>query len=153
MKREVYIVFYSTGSYEDFCENIAGVFDNEKSAMKCSKGLDEKWKKISNISEQIWQLRDDLFEEKESKLLEADKQTEKLLEELESRFKNKNSKEYLLEKEIVENKIYDLYDEVEEFINTKIMKKLGIKESVFREANSYNSEYNSSRVEKYELKS
>lgn len=153
MKRKVYIVFYSTGSYEDFCEYIAGVFDNRESAVNCSKELDHKWKEISNISEQIWQLRDDLFEEKESKCLEADKQKEKLLEELESKFENKNSKEYLLEKETVENKIYDLYDEVEEFINTKIMKKLGIKESVFREANSYDGEYNGSRVEEYELKS
>lgn len=153
MKRKVYIVFYSTGSYEDFSENIAGVFDNEKSAMECSRELDDKWKEISSISEQIGKLRDDLFDEKDSKYLEADQQKEKLLEELESKYENKNSKEYLLEKEEIESKIYDLYNEVDESINTKIMKKLGIKGPVFQEADNYYDEYNGSRVEEYELKS
>ena len=155
MKRKVYIVFYSTGSYEDFCEDIAGVFDNEKSAMKCSKELDNKWKENTKILEQIQQARDELFDEIELKYLAIDKQKENLLGNLESKYQNKNSQEYLREKEIIEDEIGNLHDEVEKSIEASIMEKLGIDESVFYEAKKYDiyDEYNGSHVESYELKS
>lgn len=155
MKREVYIVFYSTGSYEDFCENIAGVFDNEKSAMKCSKELDNKWEENTKISEKIHQVRDELFDEIELKYLALDKQKENLLDELESKYQNKKSQEYLLGKEEIESKMDHLYEEVEKSIEVSIMEKLGITESVFYEAKKFDiyDEYNGSHVEPYELKS
>ena len=155
MKREVYIVFYSTGSYEDFCENIAGVFDNKESAIKCSKELDEKWEENTKISEQIQQARDELYDEIELKYIAIDKQKENLLGNLESKYQNKNSQEYLREKEIIEDEIGNLYDEVEKSIEASIMEKLGIDESVFYEAKKFDiyDEYNGSHVESYELKS
>lgn len=155
MKREVYIVFYSTGSYEDFCENIAGVFDNKEFAIKCSKELDEKWEENTKISEQIQQARDELFDEIELKYLALDKQKENLLDELESKYQNKKSQEYLLGKEEIESKMDHLYEEVEKSIEVSIMEKLGITESVFYEAKKFDiyDEYNGSHVEPYELKS
>lgn len=155
MKREVYIVFYSTGSYEDFCENIAGVFDNKESAIKCSKELDEKWEENTKISEQIQQARDELYDEIELKYIAVDKQKENLLGNLESKYQNKNSQEYLRGKEIIEDEIGNLYDEVEKSIEASIMEKLGIDESVFYEAKKFDiyDEYNGSHVEPYELKS
>lgn len=155
MKREVYIVFYSTGSYEDFCENIAGVFDNKESAIKCSKELDEKWEENTKISEQIQQARDELYDEIELKYIAIDKQKENLLGNLESKYQNKNSQEYLRGKDIIEDEIGNLYDEVEKSIEASIMEKLGIDESVFYEAKKFDiyDEYNGSHVESYELKS
>lgn len=157
MEREVYIVFYSTGSYEDFCENIAGVFDNKESAMRYSKEFDDKWRENTKILEQIQQVRDELSDEIESKYLAVNKQKKALLDELESKYQDqdKNSQKYLIETKIVENKINKLYNEVEKSIEVSIMEKLGISESVFYEVIKLANydEYNGSHVESYELKS